>query len=121
MSQTDSILTQIKKLLGLEEDYTAFDTDIRIHINSALSTLHQLGVGPSEGFSIQGDEESWGLLTLEETHIEAVRSYVYLRVRLLFDPPPHAFLQTAVQEQIKEMEWRLTQQAAEGRINQNGT
>ena len=116
-----SVLNTTKKLLGLPEDYDAFDTDVMIHINSVFSTLHQLGVGPQDPFTIEGSEETWGMFIEDQTKIQSVKTYVYLRVRLLFDPPAHAFLLTAVQDQIKELEWRLMAQAEEGRAVQNGT
>ena len=115
------ILSDVKKLLGLPEDYDAFDTDVMIHINSVFSTLHQLGVGPQDPFTIEGPEETWGMFIEDQTKIQAVKTYVYLRVRLLFDPPAHAFLLTAVQDQIRELEWRLSTQSWEGEGNQNGS
>lgn len=122
MADSQHILRSIKKLLGLEEDYTAFDTDVQIHVNTALSTLQQLGVGPEEGFRITGDDETWDLFLEESGHrLEDVKSYIYLRVRLLFDPPPHAFLLTSLQDQIKEFEWRFTVKSDEIRLNQNGS
>ena len=120
--ESDSILNSIKKLLGLGSEYKAFDTDVMIHINSVLSTLHQLGVGPKEGYAITGDEQTWSEFLKDYPLVQQVKSYVYLRVRLLFDPPPHAFMLTAVQEQIKEMEWRMIEQAGEERmVRQNGS
>lgn len=121
MAEPQHVLRSIKKLLGLDEGYRAFDVDIMIHINSAFSTLHQLGVGPEEGFAITGDDETWDLFLGKDhkTPLNSVKSYVYLKTRLLFDPPPHAFLLTALESQIEELEWRLTQQAEE--VNQNGT
>lgn len=117
---TKSILNSTKKLLGLPKDYDAFDQDVLIHINSAFSTLHQMGVGPETPYVVEDAEETWGMFIEDDTKIQSVKTYVYLRVRLLFDPPAHAFLLTAVQDQIKELEWRLTEQAEEGRVRQNG-
>lgn len=105
---TNSVLNETKKLLGLTEDYKAFDPDVMLHINSAFSTLHQLGVGPSEGFMIFSEATTWStFLGADEKHLNAVKTYVYLRVRLLFDPPGTAYLVNAIQDQIKELEWRL--------------
>jgi len=105
---TTSVLNDIKKLLGLDESYSAFNTDVLIHINSAFSTLHQLGVGPAEGFMIHSDSTTWStFLTADAIHLNAVKTYIYLRVRLLFDPPGTAYLVNAINDQIKELEWRL--------------
>lgn len=104
----ESILTSIKRLLGIEEEYTHFDPEIMIHINSVFSTLHQLGVGPqTKAFMITGKDETWGQFKGAEDRIEAVKSYIYLRVRLLFDPPNSGFVTTSFENQIKELEWRL--------------
>lgn len=102
----ESILTSIKKLLGPEEDYDHFDTDIIIHINSALMFLNQLGVGPKEGFSIKDKSSVWTDF-VPEKNVEAIKTYVYLKVRLVFDPPQSGFLITAIEKQIAELEWRI--------------
>ena len=103
----ESILTSIKKLLGPEEDYTHFDTDIMIHINSALMTLNQLGVGPETGLFITGAGETWTSLIGNRKDIEGIKTYIYLKVRLIFDPPTSGFLIDAIERQISEFEWRL--------------
>jgi hypothetical protein len=110
----DSILVSTKKVLGIDEAYTAFDLDITMHINSVFTTLTQLAVGPVGGFFIEDDTALWGDFITPEMNLNAVKTYVYLRVRLLFDPPTTAYLVTAVQEQIKELEWRLNVQADPG-------
>ena len=110
----ESILTSIKKLLGLEEDYTHFDGDITIYINSAFSTLAQLGVGPTGGFRIQDKASTWTEYVGGSLDKEFVKSYVYLKVRLIFDPPQSGFLVDAIKEQTKEIEWRLHIQAEGG-------
>jgi hypothetical protein len=102
-----SILTSTKKILGLAETYTAFDTDVLIYINGVLSTLTQLGVGPLEGFMIEDATPTWETYLGDDPRLNAVKTYVYLRVRLLFDPPQSSFLLQALDEQIKEHEWRL--------------
>lgn len=106
----ESILTSIKKLLGPEESYDHFDTDIIIHINSALMVLNQLGVGPVDGFSISDKEAVWTDF-VPEKNVEAVKTYVYLKVRLIFDPPQSSFLVAAIEKQITELEWRLNVKA----------
>src|SRR5512140_2463681 len=102
-----SILNSTKKILGLAEDYTVFDLDIITHINTAFSTLTQLGVGPSEGFMIEDDEAVWGAFIYDDLQFNAVKSYVFLRVKALFDPPTTSYLIAATEKQIQEFEWRL--------------
>lgn len=103
-----SILTSTKKILGLAEDYTAFDLDVITHINSAFSTLTQLGVGPVEGFIIEDETAVWSdFIPDNDLQYNSVKTYVYLRVRMLFDPPSTSFVIAALNEQIKELEWRL--------------
>jgi hypothetical protein len=103
-----SILIGTKKILGLAEDYTAFDHDVTTHINTAFSTLTQLGVGPAEGFMIEDETAVWtDFITDTDLQYNTVKTYVYLRVRMLFDPPSTSFVITALNEQIKELEWRL--------------
>lgn len=104
---TDSILVETKKILGIDASYTAFDLDIMTHINSVFNTLHQLGVGPPDGFSIADDSALWATYTENNVLLNNVKTYVYLRVRLLFDPPATSFHLAAMQEQIKELEWRI--------------
>ena len=103
----DSILTSIKKMLGITEDYTHFDTDIVIHINSVFSILTQLGVGPPEGFYIQDNTRICYEYISDPNKIEMVKSYMYLKVRLLFDPPSSSSVIEAFNKQISEFEWRL--------------
>jgi hypothetical protein len=103
-----SILIGTKKILGLAEDYTAFDHDVITHINTAFSTLTQLGVGPAAGFMIEDETAVWtDFITDSDLQYNSVKTYVYLRVRMLFDPPSTSFVIAALNEQIKELEWRL--------------
>lgn len=102
-----SILTSVKKILGIEEDYEAFDLDVMIHINSVFGTLNQLGIGPANGFEIEDATPTWDAFTGGDKRLNPVKTYVYLRVRLLFDPPTTSYLIDATKEQIKELEWRL--------------
>lgn len=104
---SDSILNSTKKILGIEAAYTAFDLDVMTHINSVFLTLNQLGVGPVDGFMIEDETAQWGDFLGSNKNLNAVKTYVYLRVRLLFDPPTTSFTITALQEQLKELEWRL--------------
>ena len=104
----ESILNSIKKLLGIQPDYTHFDQEIIMHINSCFATLHQLHVGPEEPFTISSDEESWAEFMQSETKIESVKTYIYLKVKVLFDPSSlgGATLE-AFQQMAEEYEWRM--------------
>lgn len=102
----DSILTTTKKILGIDDAYDVFDVDVITHINSAFSTLHQLGVGPTAGFAIEDASALW-VDFINDDRMNSVRTYVYLRVRMLFDPPTTSYLVDALNEQRKELEWRL--------------
>lgn len=102
----ESILLSIKKLLGIEEDYHHFDPDIIMAINSAFSTLHQLGVGTESSFSITGDAEKWSDF-IRPGYIETVKYYVYFKVRIMFDPPSNSFLLESINRQIDELTWRM--------------
>lgn len=104
---TESILTSIKKLLGITEDYTSFDTDIIIHINSVFTTLNQLGVGPTKRFKITGKETKWNAFASDEEFIDSVKTYIYLKVKIVFDPPLNSSVMEAYKQEIKELEWRL--------------
>ena len=103
----ESILTSIKKLLGITEDYEHFDPDIIMHINSAFMILTQLGVGPPGGFSISDDTAMWTDFVPDMSMVKSVKSYVYLRVRLLFDPPSSSAVIESINHMISEFEWRL--------------
>jgi len=102
-----SILTSIKKLLGITSDDTSFDFDVMTHVNSAFSTLTQLGIGPPTGFMIEDDSAEWADFLADDNQYNAVKTYVALRVRQIFDPPTTSYLINAFDEQIKELEWRL--------------
>lgn len=111
-----SILTSIKKLLGIEADYTHFDSDIIMYINSAFMSLNQLGVGPAGGFQITDATTDWDDFVANRLDLGGIKTYVYLKVRLIFDPPQAGFVITAIQDQIKELEWRLNVQVDGGVI-----
>jgi hypothetical protein len=102
-----SILKSTKKMLGLDASYTAFDLDVLTNINVSFSTLTQIGVLPDAGFSIVDNTTNWSSLNLSTPLLSMVKSYVYLKVRMLFDPPTTSFLIKAYEDQIKEYEWRL--------------
>lgn len=111
----ESILNTVKKMLGLSSDYNAFDVDIIIDINAAFMTLMQLGVGPSEGFSIADSSATWSEFIGEDVKdLQALQSYVYLKVRTIFDPPTSGTLMDAINKLIAEYEWRLNIQVDKG-------
>ena len=103
----DSILTSVKKMLGIPEEYEQFDMDIIMHINSVFMILTQLGVGPEEGFTISNKSDKWSDFIGEGKLVELVKSYVYLKVRLIFDPPQSSSIIEAMNRQISEFEWRI--------------
>lgn len=103
----DSILLSTKTKLNLAADYTVFDQDVIDYINSAFSTLTQLGVGPAEGFMIDDDSAEWAAFIGDDPQLNSVKTYVSLRARMLFDPPVTSFHISAMNYQIQELEWRL--------------
>jgi len=104
-----SILTSTKKILGLTAEDTTFDLDVITHINTAFSTLYQLGVGPVTGFAIEDDTKTWeDFIDGDVSIVNACKTYVYLRVRLLFDPPSTSFALASMREQLTEYEWRIS-------------
>jgi hypothetical protein len=105
----DSILDSIKKLLGIEPEETHFDQELIMHINSALMNLNQLGVG-EECVMISSDLNTWDSILGINTNLEAVKIYIYLKVRLVFDPPTSAFVLDSIERQITQLEWRLNVQ-----------
>lgn len=107
---TDSILDSIKKVLNLSSDYTPFDQDVIMHINGVFSTLNQLGIGPEDGFMITDATAVWSDFLEGDLRLNNVKNYVYLRVRLLFDPPTIGYLNDSMKEQINELEWRINVQ-----------
>lgn len=103
----ESILSSIKKLLGIAEDYTEFDSDIIMHINSVFAILTQLGVGPTDGFMIEDKGASWSEFMEEKSKWNFIKSYVYLKVKLLFDPPLNGSVIESTNRLINELEWRI--------------
>ena len=103
----ESILTSIKKMLGITEEYKQFDPDIIMHINSVFMILNQLGVGPSEGFRINDEYATWNELISDDENLELVKSYMVMKVKLLFDPPQSSIVMEATNRMISEAEWRL--------------
>ncbi len=105
---SESILTSIKKLLGIEEDYEHFDADILMHINTVLAILTQMGVGPADGFAISDKSATWTEFLGEKVNqLVGVRTYVYIKVRLMFDPPTSSAAIESMTKLANELEWRL--------------
>ena len=109
MINTNSIFISTKKMLGIAEEDKSFDEDIIMHINSVFSILNQLGVGPSDGFVITGEDETWDefLVDDKKNRLQLIKSYMYQRVKIIFDPPSTGVLNEALERQIKELEWRI--------------
>lgn len=103
----ESILTSIKKMLGITEDYTHYDDDIIMHINSVFMILNQLGIGPSKCFTIVDSTATWSDFIPPEQDVEAVKSYMYMKVKLVFDPPASSTIVQCLNQAISEYEWRL--------------
>ena len=104
---SESILTSIKKLLGITEEYEQFDPDIIMHINSVFMILTQMGVGPSKGFRISGKSAVWSDYMTDNQNLDSVKSYIHLKVKLLFDPPLSSSVMECMKQLISELEWRL--------------
>lgn len=108
----ESILTSVKKLLGIEDSYTNFDVDIIMHINSVFMILNQLGVGPADMFTISDKYSVWNdFIPDDDPKMEMVKSYMYMKVRLLFDPPDRSAVMDSMTRMVSEFEWRLNVQA----------
>ena len=107
---SESILDSTKKTLGVPADYDVFDPDIILHINGVFSVLNQLGIGPDEGFSITDNSATWDTFLGTDPRLNNVKTYMYLKVRLLFDPPGTSYLIESLNKQAKELEWRLNVQ-----------
>lgn len=103
---TESILDSIKNMLGINEEDTNFDRELIIYVNGALMIMSQLGVG-ADGYLISGRENTWKDFIGDREDLELVKSAVYLRVRLIFDPPQNSFLVDAINKQIAEYDWRI--------------
>lgn len=116
---SDSILDSIKKMLGIEAEYTHFDTDIIININSVLMILTQLGVGPDVGFIIEDSSKTWTDFLGEGISVPAVKTYVYLKVKLVFDPPASSHVVASMDRQILELEWRVNVKADKEEVEVN--
>lgn len=104
---SNSILTSVKKILGITEAYTHFDQDVIMHINTVFTILHQIGVGPDEGFAIEDSTATWSDYIDDNLLLENVKSYVALRVRKMFDPPTNSTVLNAINDTINELEFRI--------------
>lgn len=103
----ESILNTIKTMIGLSPDDAEFNTDILVFVNSALMTLRQIGIGPQNGFSVSDSTQTWSEFIEDIRYYESVKSYIYLKVRLMFDPPATSYVSEQMKTEIQEIEWRL--------------
>ena len=103
----NSILNTIKAMIGIEIEETAFDNDIIVHINTVFFILNQLGVGPTEPFIIRDEYATWDNFISDSTNLESIKTYIYLKVKLLFDPPLNSSVIESMKNTINELEWRL--------------
>lgn len=110
INMDESILITIKKMLGLDDEYQPFDADVIVLINSALMTLTQLGIGPKNGYAITDYSSKWSDFLVNDVKLEAVKNYIYLKVRVTFDPPTSSSILEAYKQQLNELEWRLNVQ-----------
>lgn len=108
---SDSILATIKKMLGLDDGYTPFDTEILVHINAAFMTLCQMGIGPKEGYNVTDYDQTWSNFLVNQVMLGAVKTWVYLQVKMMFDPPTNSFVMDAYKTQADQILWRLNVQA----------
>ena len=105
---TNSILVSIKKMLGIDPNCNAFDAELVMYINSVFPTLSQIGYQPADEFMIESEDSTWEDLVLEDVGIvNLIKTYVYAKVRMLFDPPTSSFVLESLNNQAKEMEWRI--------------
>ena len=109
----ESILASVKRAIGIHQDETEFDLDLIMHINSTFAKLNQLGVGPKISFEIDGNEQTWDQFILGNPNLNGVKTYVYMAVRYIFDPPTTSFALDAIKKQLDEYEWRLNVVAEE--------
>lgn len=117
MNHDASILKTIRRLVGIDEEFTQFDPELIASINSAFMTLHQLGLGPSGGFMIDGVDQTWNDFTTNKDQLAGLQNYILLKTRLVFDPPTNSFVVTSMENQIKELEFRFNVNA-EGAFNE---
>lgn len=113
----ESILESMKRMIGISDDDDSFDTDLIIDINSIFTILNQLGAGPPNGFEIIDSREVWTDFMPDISKINLIKSYVYLKLKLMFDPPASSSVMDAMNRQISEFEWRISISCEEGQIN----
>lgn len=106
----DSILITIKKMLGLDAEYDVFDPEIIVYINTAINVLEQLGVGV-DGYTVTSADDTWEEFLTDISKLESVKTYIYIRVRMLFDPPANSTLSKTLEDTARELEWRLNVKA----------
>ena len=103
----ESILTSVKKICGMPESFNAYDDDVILHVNTVFMALRQMGIGPATPFSIEDDGAEWTDFTENIEQLEAVKTYVSFKVKLIFDPPQSSTVMQAIKDTIAECEWRL--------------
>lgn len=113
MSTTEPILESVKKALGIPDDYAVYDPDIIMHVNTAFMSLNQMGVGPVEGFTITNNTSTWSDFTAHMPLLAGVKTYVYAKTKILFDPPTSSFGLDSLVKTCEELEWRLRSQMLE--------
>ena len=106
-----SILTDVKTMLGIYYEDNAFDAELIMHINGTFMTLHQLGIGPESGFYITGPDTEWSEFSDNAHLVDSVKMFVFMKVRMIFDPPASSVVADAINQRLSEIEWRLTSQA----------
>ena len=104
----ESILDTIKQLLGIPADDDSFDTDVKVNINAAIFTLSQIGIGPSNGYIVTSNTQMWNdYIGSSLINLEGVKNYIYLKTKLVFDPPTNSTTIQAINDSLKELEWRM--------------
>lgn len=103
----ESILLTIKKMLGLEPEYTPFDMDIIVLINSSIMRLHQLGIGPKDGFYITDESQTWHEFVGCDKDLKSIQEFIFIKTKLVFDPPSTSFVISAYNDRASELEWCL--------------
>lgn len=111
----NSILDSVKKILGIPHEYEHFDPDIIMHINSVFMILSQLGVGPEGGFSISDETSLWSDFLTDDLNLESIKTYMYMKVRLMFDPPLSSSVSESINRLVSELEWRINVEVDPGR------
>ncbi len=104
----DSILNNVKKLLGIDSEDDSFDIDVMTMINSTIPSLAQMGIGPSNGYIVTSADDKWtDWITTNDINLQGVKTYLYLKIKLIFDPPTNSTVVEAFNKNLNELEWRM--------------